>query len=73
MYKTRRTADRCISSEDDLDFKDDPTLLSHIHLQIQMKTVSVATPFVSVGLNIHKRESKILEYNKKNTNQPNLT
>ncbi|VDP24393.1 unnamed protein product [Schistosoma curassoni] len=48
---------------DDLDFADDLALLSHTQQQMQEKTTSVAAAAAAVGLNIHKRESKILRYN----------
>ncbi|VDP59340.1 unnamed protein product [Schistosoma curassoni] len=47
---------------DDLDFADDLALLSHTHGQMQIKTASVAAVSESVGLNIHKRKSKILRH-----------
>ncbi|CAH8567865.1 unnamed protein product [Schistosoma haematobium] len=50
---------------DDLDF----ALLSHTRQQMQEKTTSVAAASAPVGLNIHKRESKILRYNTTCTNQ----
>ncbi|VDP30240.1 unnamed protein product [Schistosoma margrebowiei] len=43
----------------DLDFADDMVLLSHAQQKMQEKTTKVA----SVGLNIHKRKSKNLQYN----------
>lgn len=46
---------------DDFDFMDDLALLFHIHQQMQVKKTSVAAASESVDLNIHKRESKILE------------
>ncbi|VDO55002.1 unnamed protein product [Schistosoma margrebowiei] len=48
---------------DDLNFADDLTLLSHTQQQMQEKMTSVATTPAAVGLNIHKRKSKILRYN----------
>ncbi|VDP68073.1 unnamed protein product [Schistosoma curassoni] len=45
---------------DDLDFADDLVLLSQTQQQMQEKTTNVAA---AVGLNIHKRKSKILRYN----------
>ncbi|VDP23783.1 unnamed protein product [Schistosoma margrebowiei] len=53
---------------DDLDFADDIALLSHTHEQMQIKTSSLAAVSASVGLNIHKGETKILKYNTKNNN-----
>ncbi|VDP65259.1 unnamed protein product [Schistosoma curassoni] len=44
---------------DDLDFADDLAPLSQSQQQMQKKTTSVA----AAGLNIHKGESKILQYN----------
>ncbi|VDP60378.1 unnamed protein product [Schistosoma mattheei] len=51
---------------DDLDFADDLALLSHTHEQMQ--TASVAAVSESVGLNIHKANTKTLKYNMENTN-----
>ncbi|VDO74668.1 unnamed protein product [Schistosoma margrebowiei] len=48
---------------DDLDFADDLALLSHTHEQMQIKTSSVAAASALVGLNIHKRKTKVLKYN----------
>ncbi|VDO75393.1 unnamed protein product [Schistosoma margrebowiei] len=48
---------------DDLDFADNPALLSHTHEQMQMKTASVAPASVSICLNIHKCKNMILQYN----------
>ncbi|VDP68834.1 unnamed protein product [Schistosoma curassoni] len=45
---------------DDLHFKDDLVLLSRTQQQMQEKTTSVAAASAVVGLNIHKRKSKIL-------------
>ncbi|VDO52808.1 unnamed protein product [Schistosoma margrebowiei] len=53
---------------DDLDFADDLALLSHTHRQIQIKTASVAAVSASLGLNIHKRKTKVLKYNTENSN-----
>ncbi|VDP85300.1 unnamed protein product [Schistosoma mattheei] len=44
---------------DDLDFAEDLVLLSHAQQQMQEKTTSIA----AVGLNIHRRKSRILRYN----------
>ncbi|VDP26168.1 unnamed protein product [Schistosoma curassoni] len=48
---------------DDLDFTDGLALLSHTQQQMQEKTTSVAAASAAVGLNIHKRKSKIIRYN----------
>ncbi|VDO66379.1 unnamed protein product [Schistosoma margrebowiei] len=48
---------------DDLDFADDLDLLLHTKQRMQEKTTSVAAPSAGLGLNIHKRKSKILKYN----------
>ncbi|CAH8544775.1 unnamed protein product [Schistosoma curassoni] len=53
---------------DDLDFADDLVLLSQTQQQMQEKTTSVAAASAAVGLNIHKRKSKILRYNTACTN-----
>ncbi|VDO49486.1 unnamed protein product [Schistosoma margrebowiei] len=58
---------------DDLHFTDHIALLSHIHQQTQMKTMSVATVSASVGFNIHKKKSNMLKYNTQNTNKHNHT
>ena len=50
------------------DFADDLALLSHTHEQMEMTISSVAAACALVGLNIHKGKSKILKYNKENTN-----
>ncbi|VDP63024.1 unnamed protein product [Schistosoma curassoni] len=50
---------------DDLPFVDDLSLLSHTQQQIQEERTSVA----AVGLNIHKRKTKILQYNTACNNQ----
>ncbi|VDP31130.1 unnamed protein product [Schistosoma margrebowiei] len=57
---------------DDLNFADDPVVLSHTQQQMQEKTTSVAAASSSVGFNIHKRKSKILWYNTTGTNQITL-
>ncbi|VDP30132.1 unnamed protein product [Schistosoma curassoni] len=57
---------------DDLDFADDLALLSQTQQQMQEKTTSVAAASTAVGLNIHKRENKILRYNTACTNQITL-
>ncbi|VDP30520.1 unnamed protein product [Schistosoma curassoni] len=48
---------------DDPDFADDLALLSQSQQQMQKKTNSVSAASVAVGLNTHKRKSKILRYN----------
>ncbi|VDP62792.1 unnamed protein product, partial [Schistosoma mattheei] len=53
---------------DDLHFNDDLVLLSRTQQQMQEKTTSVAAASVVVGLNIHKRKSKILRSNTACTN-----
>ncbi|VDO48568.1 unnamed protein product [Schistosoma margrebowiei] len=52
----------------DLDFADGLALLSQSQQQMQEKTTSVAATLAAVGLNIHKRKSKILRYNTACTN-----
>ncbi|VDP61093.1 unnamed protein product [Schistosoma mattheei] len=47
----------------DLDIVDDRALLSQTQQQMQEKTISVAAASATVGLNIHKGKSKILQYN----------
>ncbi|VDP85680.1 unnamed protein product, partial [Schistosoma mattheei] len=44
---------------DDFDSTDNLTFLSHTHEQIRMKTTNVAAVSASVGLNIHKGNTKI--------------
>ncbi|VDO82845.1 unnamed protein product [Schistosoma mattheei] len=56
---------------DDLDFADDLALLSYIQQHMQKKT-SVAAASAAVGFNIHKRKSKILQYNTTCNNQITL-
>ncbi|VDP34023.1 unnamed protein product [Schistosoma margrebowiei] len=53
---------------DDLDFADDPALLSHTHGQMQTKTASVAAVSASLGLSIHKGKTKILKFKAENSN-----
>ncbi|VDP32939.1 unnamed protein product [Schistosoma margrebowiei] len=53
---------------DDLDFADDLALLSHTQQQMQEKTTSVAATSAAIGLNMHKRKSRILRYNATCTN-----
>ncbi|VDO78430.1 unnamed protein product [Schistosoma mattheei] len=48
---------------DDLDFADDLALLSQTQQQMQEKTTSVAAASAAIGINIHKKKSKILRYN----------
>jgi len=43
---------------EDLEFADDPTLLSHIQQQIQEKTSELVAISSRVGLNIHKCKTK---------------
>ncbi|VDO57893.1 unnamed protein product [Schistosoma margrebowiei] len=52
---------------DDLDFTHNLSLLSHTYEQMQMKTISVAAIYASVGHNIHKGKTKILKCNTQNT------
>ncbi|VDP32511.1 unnamed protein product [Schistosoma margrebowiei] len=52
---------------DDLDFSDHLELPSHTHEQMQTKTTSVAAVSASVGLSIHKGETKVLKYNSENS------
>ncbi|VDP64926.1 unnamed protein product [Schistosoma curassoni] len=53
---------------DDLDFANDLALLSQTHQQMQEKTNSVAAASAVVGLNMHKKKSRILRYNTACTN-----
>ncbi|VDP55485.1 unnamed protein product [Schistosoma margrebowiei] len=53
---------------DDSDFEDDLVLLSHTHKQMQIKTASVVAVSTSVGLNIHKKKTKVHKYNTENSN-----
>ncbi|VDP47093.1 unnamed protein product [Schistosoma margrebowiei] len=48
---------------------DDLALLPHSQQQMQEKMTRVAAASAAVGLNIHKRKSKILRYNTACTNQ----
>ncbi|VDO78196.1 unnamed protein product [Schistosoma margrebowiei] len=64
-HEIQRTA--CNQLED-LDLADDLVLLSHTHEQILVNTTSVAAASESVGINIHKRKSKIPKYNTESTN-----
>ncbi|VDO63974.1 unnamed protein product [Schistosoma margrebowiei] len=52
---------------DDSDFEDDLVLLSHTHKQMQIKTASVAAVSTSVGLKIHKGETKVLKFKTENS------
>ncbi|VDP34347.1 unnamed protein product [Schistosoma mattheei] len=58
--------------QDDLDFTDDLAPLSHTQQQIQEKTASVAAASEALGLNIHRRKSKIFRYNTACTNSITL-
>ncbi|VDO88101.1 unnamed protein product [Schistosoma margrebowiei] len=51
-----------------LDFADDLALLSQTQQQMQEKTTCVAAASAAVGLNIHKKKSRILRYNTACTN-----
>ncbi|VDP27165.1 unnamed protein product [Schistosoma margrebowiei] len=53
---------------DYLDFADDLALLSHTHEQMQIKTASIAAVSASVGLNIHKKKTKVLKFKAENSN-----
>ncbi|VDO41716.1 unnamed protein product [Schistosoma margrebowiei] len=53
---------------DNLNFADDLALLSHTHEQMQIKTVSVAAVFASVGPSIQKGKTKVLKFKAENTN-----
>ncbi|VDP43776.1 unnamed protein product [Schistosoma curassoni] len=59
---------RALMQLDDLDLSDDLVLQTHTHKQMQIKITSVAAACTSVGLNIYKGKSKILQYNTENTN-----
>ena len=48
---------------DDLDFADDPALLSHNHQQMQSKTSSLASYASQVGLHTHPKKTKVLKIN----------
>ncbi|VDO88352.1 unnamed protein product [Schistosoma margrebowiei] len=52
----------------DFDFADDLVLLTHTDEQMQIKIDSVAAVSTSVGLNIHKGKTKVLEQNTENSN-----
>ena len=58
-----------ISSQlDDLDFADDLALLSHTYSQMLEKTSVLDTTAQQVGLNIHRRKTKVSRMNTANTN-----
>ncbi|VDP01009.1 unnamed protein product [Schistosoma margrebowiei] len=57
---------------DYVNFAEELTLLSHTIEQTHTKTTRVAAASASVGLNIHKRTTKILKYNTENTNPTTL-
>ncbi|VDO84783.1 unnamed protein product [Schistosoma margrebowiei] len=48
---------------DDLDIANDLDILSYTQQQMQDKKTSVAAASEALDLNIHKRKSKILQYN----------
>ncbi|VDO65054.1 unnamed protein product [Schistosoma margrebowiei] len=50
---------------DDLEFADNPALLSHTHEQMKIKTASVAA---SVGFSIHKEKTNVLKFKTKKSN-----
>ncbi|VDP32346.1 unnamed protein product [Schistosoma curassoni] len=52
---------------DDLNFAEDLALLSRTQKQMQAKTTSVSEAYLLVGLNTHKGQNKILEYNTENS------
>ncbi|VDO58878.1 unnamed protein product [Schistosoma margrebowiei] len=53
---------------DDLDFLNDLDLLLHTQQRMQENTTSVAAASTAADLNIHKRKSRILQYNTTRTN-----
>ena len=58
-----------ISSQiDDLDFADDLALLSHTYNQMLEKTSVLNTTAQQLGLNIHRRKTKVSRMNTANTN-----
>ena len=58
-----------ISSQiDDLDFADDLALLSHTYNQMREKTSVLDTTAQQLGLNIHRRKTKVSRMNTANTN-----
>ncbi|VDO92957.1 unnamed protein product [Schistosoma margrebowiei] len=52
-----------------LDFEDDLVFPSHTQQQTQENTTGIAAASAAVGLNIHKRKSKVLRYNTTCTNR----
>ncbi|VDP34273.1 unnamed protein product [Schistosoma curassoni] len=54
---------------DDLDFANDPVLLSQSQQRMQEKTIRVAAASAALGLNTHKGKSKILLHNTACTNR----
>ena len=78
MYEERHGIQLTAHNQlDYLDFADELPLLSHTHThtqheQMKMKITSVAETSASVGLIIHREESKILKYNTENTNPISL-
>ncbi|VDP76383.1 unnamed protein product [Schistosoma mattheei] len=57
---------------DDLNFTDGLALLSHMQQQMQEKATSVSAALAAVGLNIHKRKIKILQYDTASNNRIKL-
>ncbi|VDP56229.1 unnamed protein product [Schistosoma curassoni] len=57
---------------DDLDFADDLALLSRTHEQMQIETTSTAAVSASVGRNIHKKKTDVLQVKAKNSNPTTL-
>ncbi|VDP56638.1 unnamed protein product [Schistosoma curassoni] len=57
---------------EDSNFTDDLAVLSYTHKKMQMKTTSVATTSVSIGLNIHEGKTKILKDNTEDSNRITL-
>ncbi|VDP38508.1 unnamed protein product [Schistosoma margrebowiei] len=56
----------------DFNFTHQPSLLSHIHQHMQVKTTSAAAVSETLGLNIHKGKDKNLQHNTENTNSVTL-
>ncbi|VDO84537.1 unnamed protein product [Schistosoma margrebowiei] len=56
------------TDQNQFDFADDLSLLSHIHEQMQIKTASVAAVSASVGLSIHMEKTKFFKFKMKNNN-----
>ncbi|VDO80511.1 unnamed protein product [Schistosoma margrebowiei] len=54
------------------EFTGDLTLLSHTHQQTQVMTTTVEETSAVVSIDMHKRKSKIFEYNTQNTNSITL-